>query len=358
MAKKLIGELELNRIYQRDCIEGMRLLPDDSVDLIVIDPPYNIGKDARWDKWKTVDAYVDWMTEVFKECERVLKPNGSFYFWHNEFEQIVKLQNAIQSDTSLVFKQFITVNKPKFKVFAWKDRSEKANDRNWFPNVEYLLFYTFQDSNFKQCIGTGLEEVMDDHTNFKPIKEYLVNEYNNANLTLKKANALMGYSTSGSNRAGKFFGKNNKAFEFPTKDNYEKLQTTGFFKKDYDDLLHEYQAILESHRILIEDINRKKWDDYVQSRYTFNKCENLSCVWEFAETNSGKYHPTQKPLSLIEKIIRTSSNEGDIVLDCFMGSGTTAVAAAKLKRNFIGFERESEYVEIANKRLDNEVSLE
>lgn len=66
-------------------------------------------------------------------------------------------------------------------------------------------------------------------------------------------------------------------------------------------------------------------------------------------------HPTQKPLRIMERIIKTSSKEGNIVLDCFMGSGTTAVACKQLNRNFIGFEINPEYVKIANKRLAQEV---
>lgn len=62
-------------------------------------------------------------------------------------------------------------------------------------------------------------------------------------------------------------------------------------------------------------------------------------------------HPTQKPVEVIEKLIRDSTKEGDLILDCFMGSGTTAVAAKRLNRNFIGFEIQEKYVEIAEQRL-------
>ena len=62
-------------------------------------------------------------------------------------------------------------------------------------------------------------------------------------------------------------------------------------------------------------------------------------------------HLTPKPLDLIERIIKASSNPGDIVLDCFAGSGTTAVAAKKLQRNFLCCELDKEYVEVARKRL-------
>ncbi|NRG30717.1 DNA-methyltransferase [Niallia circulans] len=71
-----------------------------------------------------------------------------------------------------------------------------------------------------------------------------------------------------------------------------------------------------------------------------------------------RLHPTQKPQEIIEELLRIHSNENDIVLDCFMGSGTTAVAAVRTNRKFIGFETEPSYVEIANKRLDNEMEAE
>ena len=69
------------------------------------------------------------------------------------------------------------------------------------------------------------------------------------------------------------------------------------------------------------------------------------------KTNGEKVHPTQKPVELIEKLILDSTKPGDTVLDCFMGSGTTAVAALKNGRNFYGFELQQKYVDIANKRI-------
>jgi site-specific DNA-methyltransferase (adenine-specific) len=67
------------------------------------------------------------------------------------------------------------------------------------------------------------------------------------------------------------------------------------------------------------------------------------------------YHPTQKPVLLLEDLIKTFSNEGDLIVDLTCGSGSTCVAAVRTGRNFIGFETEPKYVEIANKRLDNEL---
>jgi site-specific DNA-methyltransferase (adenine-specific) len=68
-------------------------------------------------------------------------------------------------------------------------------------------------------------------------------------------------------------------------------------------------------------------------------------------------HPTQKPLSVIEEMIKIHTNENDVVLDCFLGSGTTAVACTNTNRNFIGIEKEWEYCEIANERIKNTLKI-
>lgn len=75
-------------------------------------------------------------------------------------------------------------------------------------------------------------------------------------------------------------------------------------------------------------------------------------VLDFKRTNN-KLHPTQKPIDLLEVLIKTSSKEGDIVFDGFMGSGSTGIACLKNNRNFIGVELEKEYFDIAKNRIEN-----
>jgi DNA modification methylase len=72
-------------------------------------------------------------------------------------------------------------------------------------------------------------------------------------------------------------------------------------------------------------------------------------------TNGNKVHPTQKPIELFEKFILDSTDEGAVVLDTFMGSGTTAIACIKTKRNYIGFEIQEKYIKIATERINNYV---
>jgi DNA modification methylase len=332
--------IELNKIHLGDCLQGMGRVPDKSVHLIVIDPPYNIKK-AKWDSWKTVAAYVEFMGKVFAECERVLKDNGSFYFFHNDFLQIVELQNWLALNTQFKYKQFITLHKPKYKVFAWKDRTEVCKDRNWFPNVEYVLYYTKPDvSGWDR---TGLENVKLDPNNFKPLRDYFKALQDWIGLKLKHINTQLGHR-----RAEHGFYHSSTQWDLPTEQTYDELIEifridvwAGF--RTYESLREEYESLREEYESLREE--------YEKMRYVFNKSDNLSCVWEWLEGNSGKLHPTQKPLSTIEKIIEASSHEGDTVLDCFMGSGTTAIACINTNRNYIGFEKDETYHALATERV-------
>lgn len=82
---------------------------------------------------------------------------------------------------------------------------------------------------------------------------------------------------------------------------------------------------------------------------SFNKNAKL---WEFAPQDSERFHPTQKPVKLIEKQLMEYTNENDLVLDCFSGSGTTAVACHNLGRKFICIERDPEYAQASQERLE------
>lgn len=296
------------------------MIPDDSVNLIVIDPPYNIGKDKRWDKWKTVDAYVDWMVEVFSECERVLAPNGSFYYWHNDFEQIAELQRAISNVTGFVFKQLIVWNK-RFEGASNKGFLdgfvEVGGLRNYQQMAEYCLFYTLQDeSEGSPCL--------------RIIQDYIESHRKKAGVSYEDLNAICGYKAI----ARKWCTDYKQPRLIQRKD-YEKIAGVLGLQETYDKLLEKYES----------------------AKYTYNNRKTSHSVWNY-EIAPKQGHITPKPVDMIENIIRHSSNAGDIVLDCFMGSGTTAVAAVRSGRKFIGFEREPEYIEIANKRLDNEEEID
>ena len=311
-------------IYCDDCLTKMKEFKDNSIDLVLIDPPYNIGKD-KWDKWRSVEDYVEFMGKVFKEIERVLKPNGSFYFFHNDFLQIVELQNCININSNFIFKSFLIWNKryngsPRKYYF---DNVIAGNmNRNHRQLSEYCLFYTFQDD-------TGLSKIKLDVNNFSELRKYSKELQKHLNLSIKEINKIMG-----NRRAEHFFYHSTTQWELCTKEVYELLIEN--FNIDKWDKFKEYETLRQ---------------EYEKERYTFNNQKTHHDILDF-EVAKKQGHMTPKPVDLLEYLIKTSSNENDVVLDCFMGSGSTGVACMNTNRYFIGIELEEKYFEIAKKRIE------
>ena len=314
-----------------DCLEGMKRIEDKSIDLIVTDPPYNIGK-AKWDK---IDNYIEWMGTIFKECERILKDNGSFYFFHNDMPQIAQLMEWLRVNTGFVFNSFIIWDKGDFRALSWKNPSENNNLRSWFNTCEYCLYYTFQDE-------TGLTTVMLDTNNFPTMRRYFKDLQEYIGINKKKILEIIGQ------KADHCFRWNSSQWDMPTPKTYQQLidvfnidKWEGF--REYESLRQEYESLRQEYESLRQE--------YESLRYTHNLDTNHNNVWRSQERNNGKQHPTQKPTDIIERIIKTSSNENATVLDCFMGSGTTAIACINTNRNYIGFELYKKYFDIANERI-------
>lgn len=296
--------IELNKIYNEDCLIGLKKIPNKSVNLIAIDPPYNIGK-ADWDK---INNYVEWMGKVFKECERVLKDNGSFYFFHNDFEQMAELQVWLKNNTQFVFKQMIVWD--KFNGSKWNQLNAivySEDNRNYSKQAEYCLYYTLQGKFIETSFSTVIKKQMKE-LNLKEMDFRKLKTSKNGNPTGWCSNIIK--------------GKN-----IPTESDWD-LICKLIGKYDYKLLLNKY----------------------MKSRYIFNN-QNLPSVWQH-EPIKQNGHTTPKPIEILKNIILTSSNEGDTILDCFMGSGSTAIACIYTNRNYIGFELNENYYTIAKNRID------
>lgn len=327
----MIVEKENYKLFKGDCLEKFKLIEDKSINLILIDPPYNIGK-AKWDKWKTVDSYVEFMGRVFLECQRVLKDNGSFYFFHNDFLQIVELQNWINKNTKFIFKQLLVWNKrfDKASNKGFLDGFvEVENLRNYQKMAEYCLFYTFQDDYvdnklFIECV--------------KDIQSYVKDLIYKYGGNITKANEFYcNYSGKTGNYRSLFFGK---------------CQPVLYTEQQYEGLCEYIKSLgckenVKSYSEILEMCDKNK---YKELRYTFNNLKEHHSVMNY-EIAKKQGHITPKPTDILEYIIKTSSNNGDLVLDCFMGSGSTGVACMNTNRKFIGIELDEKYFNIANNRL-------
>ena len=236
-----------------DCLEGMKNLPDNSIDLILCDLPYNMTR-ISWDCLIPFD-------KLWEQYNRIIKPSGNIVL----FSAGLFTLNLIQSN---------------------------------IKNFRYKLIW-------KKNVPTGMASAK-----YRPMKYY-------------EEICVFGNSKATYNPIMK--------------------ERVGVGKACYN-----YDHYCGDNNHLQFDKQKRRYDpDWVQP----------SDVLEFnvVPNRNGKLHPTQKPTELLEYLIKTYSNEGDIVLDNCMGSGSTAIAAINTNRHYIGYELNEEYYHIINKRISEHV---
>jgi len=248
--------IELNRIYNMDCLEGMKSIPDGSIDCIICDLPYGTTRN-QWDSVIPLD-------KLWEQYERIIKPNGAIVL----FSQ--------QPFTSVL----VASNLPMFKYeWIWEKRTSTGHLNSKFAPLK-------KHENI--CVFS------------KAAASYV-----------KDASKAMTYNPQWQK------GKPYQSMNTPLGKNYD--------------------SKWDNPQLTIQDGEHYFPKDIIK----FNR-----------DRDEERLHPTQKPVELLEYLIRTYSNEEDTILDNCMGSGTTAVACIKENRNFIGFELNEEYVNAAEQRIE------
>jgi site-specific DNA-methyltransferase (adenine-specific) len=247
---------ELNKIYNEDCLEGMKRIPDGSIDMILCDLPY--GTTAC--KWDTIIPFEP----LWEQYERVIKSNGVIALFGSEpFSTKLRMSN--------------------FKLYRYDWYWEKTK--------------------------AGLYQ----HAKNRPMKAIeTISIFSKAKWGHKsQVKNRMPYNPQGVTSAG------NKIVT-------EGYNAGGVVGKRPNQVGKEYEAFTGFPNDVLKFAN----------------------IW-----GKKTLHPTQKPVDLLEYLIKTYTNEGETVLDNCIGSGSTAVAAINTNRNYIGFELDKHYCDIANKRI-------
>lgn len=250
-----IFEIDDHKLILGDVLEVLgSKIPDNSIDLIFADPPYNIGKDFNGfkDKWEFENDYLEWSYSWLNLCVKKLKHNGSLYLMAS------------------------TQSMPYFDLYL-RDRLTILSRIVWY--------YDSSGVQAKKYYGSLYEPIL-----------YCVKD--KRNYTFNSSDILV-------------------------------EAKTGSVRK-----LIDYRKATPS---------------------VYNSKKVPGNVWEFPRVRyrmpEYEEHPTQKPTSLLERIIKASSNEGDVVLDIFSGTFTTSFVAKQLNRKSIGIELQEKYLQIGLRRL-------
>jgi DNA modification methylase len=314
-----------NMLILGDCLDIMPLIPDNSIDMVLCDLPYGTTA-CSWDAIIPLD-------KLWKEYKRIISPKGSI------------ILTASQPFTTI-----LTASNLSWFCYSWIWQKEAGSN---FLSAKYMPLKVHEDIlvfSSSNDLGTNEE-----------LRQYFYDEKVKGGFTNKQVNEMLGYATTGSGMAGHYFKKDKEQFVIPNQTDYEKLQTTGYFEKPYEEVEELYSGGLNKKTYNPQMREGKKYtakqgrgsEVYGNKDNAVTTVNNGTrypiTVLEFAR-DKDKHHPTQKPISLFEFLIKTYSNEGDMILDNCIGAGTTGIASKNLNRKFIGIEKEPKYYKIACQR--------
>jgi len=338
-----LGPFELGKVHHADCLDAMAQLPENSVDTVITDPPYFKVKRAKWDRqWDTADQYIEWVGRLCGQWRRILKSNGSLYCFASP-----KMAARVEVEIGRTFNVLNSIVWAKPCPFSEinqgasnSGRVSKTTLRQFYPNSERVIFAEHYGADNMAKGEAGYVAKCDELRGFvfEPLRAYLDGERKRAGIDKVDCNAACGFSrTAGGTASRHYFSRSQ--WYLPTAEHYDSLRQlfnrdngTDYLRREYEDLRREY-----------EDLRRP---------FFLSADVPYTDVWTFRTVQSypGK-HPCEKPLDMIEHMVTASSRPGGVVLDPFAGSGTTGMACVKTGRQFIGFDTEAEYVEIANRRI-------
>lgn len=329
-------------IYCGDCLQQLSRLPDNCVDLIYIDPPFNSNRNYEvfWgetkekrafeDRHASTAAYIDFMRPRCIQLARVLKPTGSFYYhcdWHASHYVKVMLDQIFGENN---FQNEI----------VWK-RTTAHSDTHGFGHVHDILFrYSNGETpTFNLELKPYPQEYKDRYFIYED--EYMQTRGKHWRADITAAGLRNGET-----------GKTWRGFD-PAKIGQGRHWMTS--PEELDRLLAEGRIYLPPGRGV------PKWKRYerelkgVPVDSIWDDIPSLAGLSKSAKESLG--YPTQKPLALLDRIIKASSNAGDVILDAFCGCGTALVSAQNLGRKWIGIDISPTACRVMADRLKNDCHL-
>ena len=313
------------------------LMGNSVADLVFTDPPYDMKKEAdgvandNLNHDDLLEFNKKWIPLSFKYTSKL----GSWYCWG--------IDEPLMDIYSNILKPMIKANKITFRnLITWN----KGSDQN--QNNEQTRMYAVVDEKclFVMCGVQGFNNNADNYyEGWEPIRQYLFEAINKAGITKQKIKEITGVDMY-----AHWFTKSQWCF-IPEK-HYIKLKEYCELNQEYCELNQEYCELKQEY-----DKIKKEWYDSGRS-YFNNTHDNMNNVWEFnrcsgQERSETGGHATPKPLALCARAIKSSSREGNIVLDCFGGSGSTLIACEELGRSCRMIELEPHWCDVIINRWES-----
>jgi len=340
-------------LHNGDCLEIMEQIPDSSVDMVLTDPPYYKVKNEPWDRqWNKPEKFLEWLEQCVVQWHRILKPNGSLYCFASP---------QMNSRVDILLRKYLCVlnNIRWVKQAGWHNKTRKEDLRQFLNPWESVIFAEHYGADNIAKGEAGYQVECDKLRGFvfEPLRAYLDGERDKAGWSVRKVAEAFQQKTGSrtiTGMAGHWFSS--VQWVLPTKENYlwlRALFSNQYLRREYEDLRREYEDLRREYKDLrreYEDLRR----EYEDLRRPFNVTAKVPCtdVWTFEPVRPYKgKHPCEKPQDMLWHIINASTREEAVVLDCFMGTGSTGMACYDLNRQFIGIELNKSYFQIAKERI-------
>ena len=301
-----------------DCLVEMAKLPTRSVDLILTDPPYFKVKDDAWDRqWEKPAEFIAWLDQIAEQWARILKPNGSLFCFASP-QMAARVECQISERFSILNSIVWAKNHTKKGSIA---RRVCVDDlRSFFPEQERVIFAEHYGADNMAKGEAGYMAKCDELRGFlfEPLRSYLTAERERAGHTTKTICQALKCTT-----ASHYFSKSQWAL--PTEKHYQTMR---------------------------ELFNKSGQYEYLRRPFSVSKDQPFTDVWTFEPVSNYKgKHPCEKPQDLLRHAISSTTRPGAIVLDCFLGSGSTGITCRELGRNFIGIELDPDYFRKASEAI-------
>jgi DNA modification methylase len=323
-----------------DSDQASKLMNGEKADLAHNDPPYGMKKESEGvinDNLNYDDLLQfnrEWIALQFSH----LKDNGSWYCWGID-EPLIDIYSNI-------IKPYAKENKATFRnLITWDKGNGQGqnsdNTRSYAIADEKCLFVMIGVQGFNNNADNYFEK-------WESIRIYLEQEIKKFNKSDKELANLLGYKDG--RTVNHWWSKSQ--WNFPTKENYNSLKKLGqslgldILKKEYEELKKEYEELKKEYEELKEFYSTRAYFDNVH--------DNMNNVWHFdrhiRQGDEGG-HATPKPIPLCERVIKSSCPDNGLVLDFFLGSGSTMVAAHQLNRKCYGMELDPKYCQVIVDRM-------
>lgn len=305
--RRMASDLPLDQILQGDSIEKLNALPEAWVDLCFADPPFNIGYLYHgYDDGKGVDEYLEFSEKWMAAVKRALKPSGSFY---------LAIGDEFAADLAVIARRKLGLHLRNWIV--WHYTFGQQTRKMFAKSHTHILYFTKEKPN------AGMTNLT----------------FNADAIRVKSARQTI-YEDARANPKGKL----------PDDTWFLRPQEANYLEPGYREFANAWGA--SANESANQDANAEVPAFFDPTTSVWN----VSRVCGTFKEREG-WHGCQMPMGVLDRIIKASSNPGDVVLDPFNGSGTTAVSAALLNRRYVGIDQSAEYVKFAQSRLAHALEM-